>query len=325
MNRLLIKKVEGDLYILADKFSMFKAKIDKEAVDLLRSLPNHKQGVPNSATVDFLGELYERGILSENETKIQLLNESPLLSAQIELTRKCNLHCSYCYQKKDSKIIPKDGFKRLIDYLDEYGVLDVCLHGGEVFLMQDIWEYLSECKNKSFRASIITNGTLLGENEAQKISQIGISAIFVSLDGPPTIHDSLRGKGTFKKTIEGIEALLRYNITTYINSTPPPQHFEKAKYFLSKLASDLKVAGLRISRPLDTSLSSPYPPYYPLCEKHNCYYRGEGRNFIKTLYVTADGFAYRCPFLGEPPIAQLSPKWEFPPPSYIFNQAKRIR
>ena len=325
MNWLLIKKVEEDSYILADKFSLFKAKIDKEAVNVLKSLSDHKQGVFNSATIDFLGELYERDVLLENGTKIQILNENPLLSTQIELTRKCNLHCSYCYQKKDSKTIQKDSFKRLINSLEECGVLDVCLHGGEIFLMQDIWAYLSECKNKSFRTSIITNGTLLGENEAQKISQIGISAIFVSLDGPPSIHDSLRGKGTFKKTIKGIEALLRHNITTYINSTPPPQHFEKAKYFLSKLAFDLKVAGLRISRPLDTSLSSPYPPYYPLCENHNCYYRGEGRNFIKTLYVTADGFAYRCPFLGEPPIAQLNPKWEFPPPSYIFNHAKRIR
>ena len=176
--------------------------------------------------------------------------------------------------------------------------------------MQDIWDYLSECKNKSFRTSIITNGTLLGEKEAQKISQIGISAIFVSLDGPPSIHDSLRGKGTFKKTIKGIEALLRYNITTYINSTLPPQHFEKAKHFFSKLASDLEVAGLNRSKPLGTSSLSHYPPYYPICGKDNCYYKKEGRNFIKTLYITAEGFAYRCPFLGEPPVTQLSPKWD---------------
>lgn len=312
MNLLLIKKVEEASYLLADKFSMFEAKIDKEAVDLLKSLPDHKQGVTehNSAANDFLGELYERGILSENETKIQILNESPLLSAQIELTRKCNLHCSYCYQKKDSKTIHKDSFKRLIDSLEKCGVLDVCLHGGEVFVMQDIWEYLSECKNKSFRTSIITNGTLLGGNEAQKISQMGISAIFVSLDGPPSMHDSLRGKGTFKKTIKCIEALLRYNISTYINSTLPPQHFEKAKHFLSKLASDLEVAGLNISKPLGTSSHSPYPPYYPICGKDDCYYKEEGRNFIKTLYITAEGFAYRCPFLGEPPVTQLSPKWD---------------
>lgn len=291
---------------------MFKAKIDKEAVDVLKSLPDHKQGVtePNSAANDFLGELYERGVLSENETKIQILNKSPLLSAQIELTRKCNLHCSYCYQKKDSKTIHKDSFKRLIDSLEKCGVLDVCLHGGEVFLMQDIWDYLSECKNKSFRTSIITNGTLLEEKEAGEISQIGISAVFVSLDGPPSMHDSLRGKGTFKKAINGIEALLRYNISTYINSTLPPQHFEKAKYFLSKLASDLEVAGLNISKPLDTSSLSPYPPYYPICGKYNCYYKKEKIKNIKTLYITAEGFAYRCPFLGEPPVAQLSPEWD---------------
>lgn len=310
MNWLLIKKVEENSYILADKFSMFKAKIDKEAVDLLKSLQDHKQGIPNSAANDFLGELYERGILSENETKIQILNKSPLLSAQIELTRKCNLHCSYCYQKKDSKTIQKDSFNRLINSLEECGVLDVCLHGGEIFLMQDIWDYLSECKNKSFRTSIITNGTLLGEKEAQKISQLGTSTIFVSLDGPPSIHDSLRGKGTFKKAINGIEALLRYKITTYINSTPPPQHFEKAKYFLSKLASDLEVAGLNISKLLDTSSHSPYPPYYPICGKYNCYYKKGKMKNIKTLYITAEGFAYRCPFLGEPPVTQLSPKWD---------------
>jgi MoaA/NifB/PqqE/SkfB family radical SAM enzyme len=301
MNTILIKKIAAQTYLLVDKVSMFKAKIDQEALDIIIDFKNCEQNIHNGKKIDILEELRERSLISESGTKIKILNEGPYLSAIVEITRKCNLNCSHCFQKKDDETITLSDFKNLANFLEEMGVLDVCLTGGEIFFLDDIWDYLAECYYRQFRLSIISNGTLLGEDEAKKISESGVSSLTISIDGSPFMHDSIRGKGSFNRTIGGIKVLLKYGLNIYINSTMLPQNFETRK-FLEKLAFDLKVAGLRISSFVDTSSISPYPPFYPLC-KIPCSYRKNKR--IKSLYITAEGLIFGCPFLGDPPFAQL--------------------
>ena len=311
MTIFLAKKITENEYILADKFTKFTAITDKEFINFLKSIKDVNTDMLKLMDEPFK-KLSKRGYNLNNLVVISL-KSSPLISAQIEITRKCNLNCSFCFQKRDDTTIPKNKFRKIIDSLEKLGVVDVCLHGGEIFVLDNVWNYLLKCKDRKFRVSIITNGTLLKELEVKKLKKIGIGAVFVSLDGPQNIHERLRGKGTFRRTIRCINSLVRNNVTTYILATPPPEYFIPCKNYLSKLSSELGVAGLIISNRLNINKRSSCYPNYPLCEKR-CYYKIKKE--LWSIYITAEGFLYRCPFLNEPPLTNLNSleDWEIKSP-----------
>jgi Fe-coproporphyrin III synthase len=67
-----------------------------------------------------------------------------------------------------------------------------------------------------------TNGTLLA-GVAEFLVKSGVLAVSISLDGPPEVHDAIRGvKGAFQRLAEGVEALMaaraRFNSPTPVVS-----------------------------------------------------------------------------------------------------------
>ena len=54
----------------------------------------------------------------------------------------------------------------------------------------------------------MTNGCLITKEDAKKASFLGISGIQVSLEGPPELHDSIRGRGSFNSAAKGVGHLV---------------------------------------------------------------------------------------------------------------------
>ena len=79
--------------------------------------------------------------------------------------------------------------------------------GGEPFLYDGLWSVVSHSRNRGFKVALMSNGTLLTREDAQKASLLGVSDIQVSLEGPPDLHDSIRGPGSFKAAARGVERL----------------------------------------------------------------------------------------------------------------------
>jgi SynChlorMet cassette radical SAM/SPASM protein ScmE len=99
------------------------------------------------------------------------------------------------------------------DYVAEKKVLTTYISGGEPFVRNDIFDILDHISKKPmFVDGINTNATLIGRSEAQRLGNYKKIKLFsVSLDGStPQIHDRVRGKGNFDRTIEGISNLIRY-------------------------------------------------------------------------------------------------------------------
>src|SRR5262249_32721986 len=75
-------------------------------------------------------------------------------------------------------------------------------HGGEPLLLPDEWfeeavayaRGLARQHNKQVEFPLVTNGTLLTEERLRKLHGLGI-LLCMSVDGPPTINDQLRGGG----------------------------------------------------------------------------------------------------------------------------------
>jgi MoaA/NifB/PqqE/SkfB family radical SAM enzyme len=86
-------------------------------------------------------------------------------------------------------------------------------NGGEPLLRTDVGELIKFGKNLGFKCFISTNGTLIPQN-IEKLKDIDL--VLISIDGPEEIHDNIRGKGNFQKTIEGLKILQKNKIPTFI-------------------------------------------------------------------------------------------------------------
>ncbi len=126
------------------------------------------------------------------------------------VTRACNLKCVHCYARADEKgydkeLTHEEGIA-LIDDLADFGVPVLLFSGGEPLVRPDLVELASYAVSKGMRAVISTNGTLITREMAEKLKDIGLSYVGVSLDGMREVNDRFRGKqGAFDKAVEGIK------------------------------------------------------------------------------------------------------------------------
>ena len=118
------------------------------------------------------------------------------------ITRQCNLKCVHCYAHAKStpvndELSTSDGIK-LIDDLAQFGAPVLLFSGGEPMMRKDLPELAGYAVTKGMRAVISTNGTLITQQAAKTLKEIGLSYVGISLDGMEDINDRFRGvKGAF--------------------------------------------------------------------------------------------------------------------------------
>lgn len=146
-----------------------------------------------------------------------------------EITQKCNLRCPYCRrQDYTDKGLTKEASLDLInDIAKDYKPILV-FSGGEPLLYPYIFELAHYAKVKGLKTALATNATLIDEDLARKIKLTDFHRVAVSLDGASQdIHDSLRGEGTFVKTISGINRLKSQGIQLQVNTMVLRRNFKE--------------------------------------------------------------------------------------------------
>ncbi len=139
---------------------------------------------------------------------------------QWHLTERCNLRCRHCYQSRRRVYeMTANEVKHEIDgatqmfqaWEEEHGIrVSPSIHftGGEPLLYEGLWEVIAYSKEKGYGVAMMSNGTLISKDDAEKASLLGISDIQVSLEGPPELHDFIRGRGSFNAAAKGVEQLV---------------------------------------------------------------------------------------------------------------------
>ncbi len=149
-----------------------------------------------------------------HENNIRKCLDNRRLHLIIMPTEKCNFRCTYCYEDFENAKMPKnvvDGIKSLILLRStDLRTLEIGWFGGEPLLNLKVVEEISafskeimQSSNGNFLSSMSTNGYLLDLETAKSLSNKGVSAFQISIDGDRLTHDRSRilasGSGTFDR------------------------------------------------------------------------------------------------------------------------------
>jgi len=142
-----------------------------------------------------------------------------------EVTRNCNLSCIHC-RAAAGRGPYKDELStgecfHLLDSIASFSRPVIILTGGEPLLRPDIFEIAQYAVDKGLRTVMAVNGTLLTEEIARKILDVGIRRISISIDGAGALsHDSFRKvPGAFQGALSGIEAAKKAGLEFQVNTT----------------------------------------------------------------------------------------------------------
>lgn len=161
------------------------------------------------------------------------------------ITQQCNLKCVHCYAHAkstpvDNELSTSDGIK-LIDDLAQFGAPVLLFSGGEPLMRKDLPELAGYAVTKGMRAVISTNGTLITQQAAKTLKDIGLSYVGISLDGMEDINDRFRGvRGAYNSALDGIRNCKTAGIKVGLRFTINKRNFfEIPKIF--KLLEEMEI------------------------------------------------------------------------------------
>lgn len=140
----------------------------------------------------------------------------------------CNLKCRHCYlncspTNKSRKFLNLEKIKNALAEVDKNELEEIYLCGGEPLLHREINNIIRLCI-KYTNVNILTNATLINDKKARFLRQLEIEndyeIIFrVGLDHyKEGKNDEVRGKGSFKKTLNGINNLVTSGFNPIISA-----------------------------------------------------------------------------------------------------------
>jgi radical SAM protein with 4Fe4S-binding SPASM domain len=181
---------------------------------------------PKTTKTFTAGELQDlrRTVAIRSQTRRQLALD-PLYASTLpqevsmQLTYRCNLRCTHCFQWNEQGFFHNYDSKRKRAELDLDVVRDVLettaphrakvfLWGGEPLMHSRFGEIAKLLGAVPRVVNMCTNGILM-ERNAEHLLTIGPRLnLLVSLDGFEQEHETLRGKGSFARTMRNVGAML---------------------------------------------------------------------------------------------------------------------
>lgn len=128
----------------------------------------------------------------------------------IETTTRCNLRCKQCahvvgkYAFADMAVETFEHLRPLFPHLQM-----VALYGhGETFLYKHFFEMLAELKRYKLLVYVTTNGTLLSESVCERLVELGLDKLAISMDAAtPELFNEIRRGADFEKVVQNIHTL----------------------------------------------------------------------------------------------------------------------
>ncbi len=155
-------------------------------------------------------------------------NQHQLLSVHWELTYRCNLRCTHCYVVKPGDPgfeapgpeLSTEECKGIIEQLADENALNITFSGGEALTRPDFFEIAHYARRKQFAIRILTNGTLITPEIADKIAALYPVSVEMSIYGARAeTHDGITlAPGSFERTMRAFQLLKERGVNTYVKT-----------------------------------------------------------------------------------------------------------
>ncbi len=139
-------------------------------------------------------------------------HESGTCCALLEVTRRCNLHCRYCFADGGAgEDLPLEDCRAAVrEIVRQCGQPLLQLSGGEPTLRDDLPELVRYAKEAGCSyTQVNTNGIRLAEDRtyAKRLADAGLDIVFLQFDGTrDDIYRTLRGRDLLDFKLEAIRA-----------------------------------------------------------------------------------------------------------------------
>ena len=165
-----------------------------------------------------------------------------------ELTDRCNCRCTHCYVVKPGDVgfrsrgaeLSTAEAKAIIDQLTALNVLHIAFSGGEVLCRSDFFEIAQHARDNRFAIRILTNGTLIDPEAADRIAGLYPVSVDMSVYGSGSeTHDSItQVSGSFESTMRAFRLLAERKVRTRMKTPLMRENVGQFKQ-LRALAEDL--------------------------------------------------------------------------------------
>lgn len=185
------------------------------------------------------------------------------LTVYFSINSVCNLKCKMCdvgTQNQDAnfyKNLRLDGSRDQLTFEEFKGLIDQVKHfkpmigitSTEPLLYRELIPCIEYCRENGMEMLITTGGFLL-PRFAQDFVRAGLKRLFVSIDGPPVVHNQIRGvKDSFEHSTEGIRRISQFKRErgqqepkVFVNYTISNHNYHCLEAFMES------IAGLEIER-----------------------------------------------------------------------------
>lgn len=137
--------------------------------------------------------------------------------ALLEVTRRCNLHCRFCFAQGEIAEPSLDELKRSVEDIYRLGNAPLLqLSGGEPTLRDDLPELIAFAKKTGYTyIQLNTNGIRLADDAAYvaKLAAAGLSFVFLQFDGTDdAVYQALRGTDLLERKTRAIDNCAQNNL-----------------------------------------------------------------------------------------------------------------
>jgi len=216
-------------WLAFNTWSTALAAIEPENLEFVRALLAEPDGVPcDTADKREMREgliaahfLVDDAMDEVGTIKADLLRDrfaKDALFLTIAPTLDCNFRCDYCYEEHLRVYMSRPVQDAVVRWAEQElrasDGLHVTWYGGEPLLPKS-WDVVQKLSGaflestaragKTYGAHIVTNGFMLDRAKTQRLVELGVELVQVTLDGPREIHDQRRflvgGGGTYDRIV----------------------------------------------------------------------------------------------------------------------------
>jgi radical SAM protein with 4Fe4S-binding SPASM domain len=146
-------------------------------------------------------------------------------SVTLGITNHCNLNCRHCWPDSGpdnlASMVPRDRVVKLIRGFSALGAAKFTITGGEPLTHPEWIDLLFFACGlpEVTEVRLQTNGILITPSDLEVFVSLKDRGLIVqmSLEGvTPAVHDRIRGRGSFQKTLQGLELLLECGLAAHI-------------------------------------------------------------------------------------------------------------